>query len=180
MITIDGFVIDANINEDHSFVNEVTVHEVEQGADIADHVRARPTVITVDSIVSDTPLGSIIDERDPGSKPSQDAYLFLRDLRDAREAVTIETSLDRFDDMMLTTLIPRQDARTGDSFQFTATFTQIRLVTNERTTIRVSVPRAARKVNRGHKTSPEPPTVSFGTVTRQQTLEDGVTRTQTI
>ena len=154
MITIDGFVIDANINEDHSFVNEVTTHEVEKGADIADHVRARPTVITIDSIVSDTPLGSIVDLRAPGDKPSQFAYDFLRELRDARAPMTIETSLDKFDNMVLTVLTPRQDAETGDSLQFTATFTQIRLVTNDRTTVRVSVPRAANKANRGHKTSP--------------------------
>lgn len=152
-VIIDGFVIDAARNEEHEFASEVTEHPVEEGADIADHVRRQPNNVTIEGVVSDTPIGEVAGLRDEGALPSDQAFALLQEIADSRRPVTVETSLQVFDNMILSSLNVPRDARTGDSFQFTAQFVQIALVTNQRTTIETASPRGRNKVNRGNKPS---------------------------
>ena len=149
---IAGFEIDAALNEDHSFDSEVTEHPVESGADIADHVRARPISVDIEGVVSFTPLV----ERT--GRPTDDFFAHLIAIRDAKEPITIETSLKVFENMVLTSLSIPIDAKTGESLQFRATFVQIQLVTNVRTFVRVAAPRARGKLTRGNKPSLDPAT----------------------
>ena len=161
MVVIDGYTIDATITLDASIVNDVTAHPVEDGADVADHVRARPIRLSIAGVVSDTPIGDIISERGGDALPSQEAYSRLIEMSRAREPVVIETD-DRgtFDNMVLESLSAPVDASTGDALVFTATFVQITLVENSRATVLVAVPIAKKKVNKGSKptkTDPKPP-----------------------
>ena len=48
--------LDASLSESHSMNATVTEYPVEEGADIADHIRRQPDTITISGIVSDTPL----------------------------------------------------------------------------------------------------------------------------
>jgi hypothetical protein len=152
-ILIAGFEVDAALSETHSFESEVTEHPVENGADIADHVRARPISVQIDCVVSDTPIGTLVSSRSDTSLPSSDALAKLMQIRDEREPVTISTALRTYDNMVLQSLSIPVDATTGYALRFSATFTQIQLVTNERTTVRVSLPRASKKVDLGNKSS---------------------------
>lgn len=164
-ITIDGFEIDAALAEDHAFDNDVTEHPVEQGADVTDHVRARPITVTIQGVVSDTPIGPLAERRraalagDTGDGaqftilPSSEAFNRLQSIRTKREPVTIETSLRTFDNMVLASLTSSPQAQ--DAFYFTATFVQVQIVENIRTSARVAVPRAKRKVNLGAKPAPD-------------------------
>lgn len=149
MILIDGFEIDAALSEEHTFDSEVTEHPVEKGADISDHVRARPIEVTIDGVVSDTPIGSLAQRRT--GVPSSDAFARLMQIRDAREPITIQTSLKTFENMILQSLSAPRDSSTGDAFRFRASFIQVQLVTNERTTVVVAQPRGAKKVNLGNR-----------------------------
>lgn len=162
MIIIADLELDASISEQHGFESEVTEHPVEEGADIADHVRARPIVVTIEGVVSDAPIGPVATRRTANALPSDDALAKLLAIRDAREPVTIQTTLGNkspnevgkvYQNMVLTSLSIPRDSATGFALRFSATFTQIQLVTNERTTVRVSVPRGAKKVNLGNKPS---------------------------
>jgi hypothetical protein len=157
-VLINGYPIDAALSEEHSFDSEVTEHPVENGADIADHVRARPIVVQMEGVVSDTPIGDIATQRTGTNLPSEDAFARLMAIRDARQPVTIQTSLQTFENMVLQSLSVPRDARTGRALKFRAIFVQVTLVTNARTTIPVETPRAKKKVNRGNKPSPETPT----------------------
>jgi hypothetical protein len=161
MVVIDGYTIDVAVTIDASIVNDVTEHPVEDGADVADHVRAKPIRLVIEGVVSDTPIGEIVSERDGDALPSQEAYSRLIEMSRAREPVTIETD-DRgtFDNMMLATLSAPVNAETGDALRFTATFIQVTLVENSRATVLVAVPLAKKKVNKGAKptkTGPPPP-----------------------
>ncbi len=164
MILIDDFEIDAALSEDHTFDSDVTEHPVEEGADITDHVRARPIEVSIQGIVSDTPIGRTAFNRgfDPSGElqmpvlPSDVAFSNLLAIRDAREPITITTSLKTFERMILTSLtVP---ATGGDALEFTARFRQIELVTNRRTTIPVATPRAAHGKDLGNKPSVTPTT----------------------
>lgn len=162
-LIIDGYEIDIAETEEHAFENEITEHPVESGSDITDHVRARAIVLTVEGIVSDTPLEALARRRnelttvggEAYAKPSEEAFARLLEINDTREPITIETSLRVYTNMVLERLNAPRNAGTGDALRFSATFRQIRLVTNERTTILVSVPRGKKKVNRGQAFAPD-------------------------
>lgn len=167
-VYIAGYEIDVALAEEHSFDSEVTEHPVETGADVADHVRARPIVVTVEGVVSNTPIGDLALRRnqflsvggEAFAMPSDEVFAFLLDIRDKREPVTIETTLRRFENMVLESLSAPRSRETGDAFRFSATFKQIQLVTNARSTIKVAVPRASAKIDRGNKASPEVPALT--------------------
>lgn len=151
MILIDGFPIDCAESESHDYDNEVTDHPVEKGVDISDHARARPIMVTLDGTVSDTPIGPVADLREDLDMPSDAAKAKLIQVRTDREPISLETSLGGYVNMVLERLSFPRSAEDGDSLRFVATFKQITVVTNERTVVRVRVPRAAGKVDRGNK-----------------------------
>lgn len=150
--SIKGFLLDVNISEEHSLESEVTDHPVEKGADITDNVRVKPDVVNIESIVSDSPLGEVARKRTPGTLPTEEAIALLRAIRKAREPVAIETSLGRYENMVMQSLsIPRNSQVGVSALQFRATFKQVEVVTNQRTFVQVSEPRAQKKRALGNK-----------------------------
>src|SRR5687767_8934803 len=53
---IDTIELDASISEQHTGEVEVTDHPVEKGANVADHARPKPNMLTIDGMISNTPL----------------------------------------------------------------------------------------------------------------------------
>lgn len=150
-VYIDGYEIDVFTDESHTLDSMVTSDPVEDGADTTDNVKLLPTTITVTGIVSDTPFGQLAERRLPGEFSSAYALGYLESIRDDREPVTIETSLGKYENMVMERLSIPQNAQTGDALQFTATFKQIRITYTQRATINTADPRNKRKVNRGNK-----------------------------
>ena len=154
MIVIDGYFIDVAVSIDPTLTNEVTSHPVESGSEVSDHVRARPVTLTIEGIVSDTPIGEIVAKRGDGLGggllPSDEAYWTLIQINNDRNPVTIDTLgiLGEFENMVLVSLSTPQRAGTGDALRFTASFTQVRVVESARDTVPVAVPLAKRKVNK--------------------------------
>lgn len=161
MITIDGYVIDATITQNHTLPSEVTSHPVQEGSDVTDHVRNLPVSFDCECIVSNTPIGPVAALRGFSQSvgglvggealPSDDVYVHLLGVREAREPIVVDTPLQRYSDMILTNLTVPIESKTGDAIKFTATFTQLRLVSVDRTIVKVAVPRAKKKKNIGHK-----------------------------
>ncbi len=153
-ISIAGYPIDIAKMETHSLDAEVTDHPVEKGSVISDHVRLNPIEITLECLVSDTPIGVIAtdptrqagaieingESSDTAPTPSEDAYAFLKRIRLAREPVTIETSLDRFENMVLTSLSVPRNATTSGGLTFEVTFKEVVIIENLRVTVRVATP----------------------------------------
>ncbi len=164
-VQIGGYTIDCSVSESHTFEAEVTEFPVEQGSPVSDNVRSKPITVTITGIVSDTPIGKIADLRnsehgdqaftpttdtatakargDQQSAPSIDALAALILIRDNRQPITISTSLQIFENMVLTSLEIPRDATTGAALRFVATFQQVTLVTNQRTTVRIQQVRTA-------------------------------------
>lgn len=150
MVKIDGYQIDAALSEDHDFEAEVTEFPVEEGAAVTDHVRLKPIVVTVKGCVSDTPIGSVAELREGSNlKPSEEALVVLQATYEAKEPVTIETSIKTYENMILESLSIPQDGETGDALLFTATFRQIVIEANKRVIIR-AVPIGQRKRSFGN------------------------------
>jgi hypothetical protein len=167
-------VLDASITESHQAEVEVTEHPVEQGANIADHTRAKPESLTLEGLISNTPLNRTQTRRlveslgvvfesnsaedavfgQPGR--AEAAYVTLREIKEAGQLITVVTGLRVYEDMVMTSLLVPRDARTGEALRFTASFKQIRLVKNKTTTqVVAKEPKAKGKAKLGKKPTPE-------------------------
>ena len=165
-ILIGSYQIDAAISESHQFESDITEFPVEQGSAISDNIQSKAIMVTIEGIVSDTPIGLIATLRNqqaassdflPVSDPKQalaavqgstflpsvDARTALLAIRDARVPITIATSIRTYENMALQSLTIPVDASTGAALRFTAVFKQIIIVTNLRTTVRTTVLRTA-------------------------------------
>lgn len=141
IIMINGFLIDISKGEEHTWRNEITDFPVESGSNISDNIRLKPLTITLECLVSNTPLGAIAAERDKVNEPADAAYDMLQRILDAREYVPIQTSLRTYQNMGIESLsVPRRAGR-GDDIQFTVAFKQITVKLNRRSK-RVAIPSA--------------------------------------
>lgn len=128
----EDLVIDCLLSDNHNFDSEVTEFPVESGATISDNIRNKPLVVTMDCLVSNTPIGLVATLRDENTVPADTAYAALLRVRDARKPVTIGTSLSTYRNMALQNLtIPRESGR-GDELRFTVTWKQIETIVNRR------------------------------------------------
>lgn len=164
--SIDGYPIDVTTSEDHTFDAVVTDYPVEKGSDKSDHIQNKQPVVTMEGVVTDTPLAAMILERlaagdkvpgaQRGTLPSVDALAKLLEVREARQPVTITTSLKTFENMALTQLqLPRMSGE-GRALRFSATFRQMDIVENERTTIKVKTAIPTGKTSFGPRIKPAP------------------------
>lgn len=148
MIKINGFVLDAVLRETHVRDAAVTKYPVESGGKIADNIQPQPKGVTIEGIVSNTPLpGPVADARGEvladGSLlhiPTDDALAMFEAVYDAREPIDIDTSLKVYTNMAMTHLEIPRDPETGEALGFTAEFEQITFKTNNRAIIQVAPP----------------------------------------
>lgn len=171
MSAIGGFVLDATVTEDHVQENEATEEPVEQGAAITDHIRQRAGTLTLECVVSNTPMGDLIAIRSsaaamssavqsllPSAQPVNpyttivdEARGYMAQLMTKCEPVVVETATKIYDSMALLSIRENRTSGGGDSFRFTASFRQIRIVTNDRATVKAKIPLAKKKKKRGSK-----------------------------
>lgn len=165
-VLIDGYPIDIARIERHEYSSEVTQRPVEKDGDVTDHVRNNPDVVTLECVVSDTPVGAIAQHetrlRDEVTQevfgeatplPSDDAYKRMLEIHRRRRPVTIVTSRDRFDNMVMKRLgIPCESSTTG-GLTFEVEFVQVIIAVNRRVVVPVAVPRARSKSNLGALTA---------------------------
>lgn len=148
------FTFDAAIDENHNFSSEVTDDPVEEGSNVTDHKKLNPNRITITGLVSDTPIGDElinIRQNSGNASPSVQALEFLLAINESKEPVKVFTTLRPYSSMVLENLSIPKNAETGKSLQFTANFKEIKFVSNNKTTVRVKLPRSKKKANRGHK-----------------------------
>lgn len=158
--SIAGFEIDVILSEEHSFESDVTENPVEEGGVISDHVRARPGVVNLEGIVSNTPHGDLKGRRSTDTLPVEDFRAYMDQLRAEAELITVITSARTYKQVVLQNWSEREDAKSGDACRFRASFKEIRIVTTDREVVQVALPRAKRKVNLGNKAAVPPPAVA--------------------
>lgn len=128
---VGAIALDATVSEEHSADADITSHPVEDGAPVSDHIRAQPDTITLQGIISDTPI-SEADRRATDDTESagraEKAFHALRQLRDTGQVVDVITGLHVYRSMAVKSLRAPRDARTGDALRFTITLAQVRKV----------------------------------------------------
>lgn len=153
---LDVITVDATMQEVHTFSNEVTEHPVEQGANIADHIRRKPIEVRLSGIISETPLDTTLADAAVRSIPGlgiaatatqsvasllsksaivRDAYNTLRAMRDAGQLVVLWTPYRAYTSMAITDLQITRDTSGGEALQFTATFREVLTVESASTIV---------------------------------------------
>ena len=134
--------VDVTISEEYAHDFEVATNPVEVGINVADHKRARPIMLRMSGIVSDSPnnvldvlggnlsgtLGaSLNDSGNETNTRSLDAYTRLRALAERQEPLRVITRLGEYKDMTFSSFrVQKDDA--GRYLGFSAVLEQIRFV----------------------------------------------------
>ena len=152
---IGNVTVDASVSEVHNAASEISTNPIEDGADITDHVRNLPLSMTMQGIISDTPITfALIDNIYGLSKVfgktsrSQDEYAKILKLRDSREPFDVVTGLRVYKNMILKNFQVNRTAQTGKSISFTAELQQIEIVKTKNVEVELKA-----KVDKGKKTS---------------------------
>lgn len=158
--------------------SEVTKYPVEQGANVADHVRVNPLTLSASFVVSNTPIDDLPD----GSRAKQvnqiklnvppgtydravvsqfsdqiffdgdyvaGTYAQLRDLHDLHQLMRVSTPIKNYDNMVITKLsMPRDKDYSGAAGKFDIEWEQITIVSSDIVSSAV-VPQAKPTVNKG-------------------------------
>lgn len=141
LYTIAGFPVDVIKQFNFKYSSKATKHPVEKGADLTDNIVADPVGFTLECVVSDTPTGAIAsDPTRKSTNPAKDADAAFVAVWQARLPVVVVTPRGTFTSMAMTEYTVTGNAQTGNALTFTATFENIVIVTNTRTTVRTAVP----------------------------------------
>lgn len=119
IVAVDSQItFDATVSEQHNSVLTITEHPTEVGATVSDHAQKEPDEITIQSIISDTPILLDIADRQPsvpGGNPdnrAQQAFQELRRLQDTAALLVVTTETHVYQDMMIKSIaVPKDAAR---------------------------------------------------------------------
>ena len=139
-VTIGPITIDAVLDESLALDSEVTTLPRETKIAMTDNIRPLPKTLALECVVSDAPIGAdliAIRERETAGVLAVSDFVFaqLEAMYEAREVVTVATSLRVYPNMAMTSCAPKRDKDTSRLLSFSCTFTQITIVTNQRTTV---------------------------------------------
>lgn len=142
---IEQLQVDAAPRETHALTDTLTDHPVEKGANVTDHDREEPDRLTLDCVVSNTPIGSA-----PADDRADNAFATLLRFRKSSALLSVDTTLRLYTDMRIESLTITRDAGTSQALSFTVVLKKIRVVQNAFTRVVVARdPRAKKGKDKG-------------------------------
>jgi hypothetical protein len=147
--------------EDHTFETEVTENPVETGNSISDHAYDRPIQLSITAAISDIPPPGKENDLYAQTGPTRGmaAYAWFRQLQRAHEPFSVQTGLDLFPSMMVTSFKVKKDKDHEHILYFTVTLKEIIWVSTQ-VIFYPAKPKvkknAAKKKDDGEKGSQEP------------------------
>ena len=126
---------DALIYEEHHHQAKIAEHPVENGSVITDHVQTLPLSVSVEGVISNTPLSYIIMPLKSTGNRAQEAFEQLEHIFAAREPIAIATTLKSYGNMVLESLEVKSDSRTQASLRFKCKARQIQIVGSKKINI---------------------------------------------
>jgi hypothetical protein len=162
-VTFQGVVSEAPIQIEQAVVGNVA------GAVGGIIGKAAGTLAGVGSSLGVAALGGLLLNRQ-GNRV-QDAFNALLEIQDKAIPVTLITGLRAYNNMILTEFTPIETADTGRSLSFTATFSEIKIVSSKQIRLPKKVlaaavaPSAASVINQGTKVATEAPASLLSTFT---------------
>lgn len=129
---IIGLELDAVLLESPDFTASPTRSPVESGADVTDHVTLSPERLTIEGIVTNSPVGIFQTLRGlVSANASQDAFDFIIKLYNDRLPFDFVGGLKVYKNMIITSFNPARSPNTGQALEFRMSMEQIRFVESE-------------------------------------------------
>jgi hypothetical protein len=129
---IIGLELDAIVLESPDYTATPTRSQVESGADITDHVTLSPEKLSIEGIVTNTPIGLFQSLKALTTQnAAQDAFDFLLKLYTERQPFNFVGGFKVYEDMVITNFSPSRTPTTGGVLQFRMSMEQIRFVESE-------------------------------------------------
>ncbi len=139
--SLGELIVDAFIKESHTLSAEITEHPIENGSIMADHIIYKPFSLSIDGIISNTPMNMVgltafdsamrFFEGDSNDIVTQ-SFEIIEDLFAKRTPLSISTSLKTYHNMVLENLTLERGDFYNDSLHFTCTAKQIAIAHQER------------------------------------------------
>lgn len=157
--------MDASLKEDHTRESPPTEFPVENGDTISDHIIVKPFVLTINGIITDSPLNpsllstfansavaslippvglavlsagvALLSATASSDSPSIAAYQQLLMLQESAKPFDVLTSLYRYPSMWIKSISAPRDSSTGDSLIFTVQLVQLLLVTPQSVSVQI-------------------------------------------
>lgn len=129
--------VDAFVKESHAFSNDISEHPIESGGAIVDHISNKAISLSLDGIISNTPISLLgLTAFDSGKRAFanesnnfvESAFKKIEELFQERKPLTISTSLKDYRNMVLESLTIERGGGACDSLMFTCTARQIQIV----------------------------------------------------
>ena len=123
----DSVTFDATPQIDTTDEVQITQHPVEKGIDITDHIRALPTALVLNGMISDSPIvfaAALLADTDRVEKAH---YLLLQKMKSGAECFVV-TTRRLFLSMRLKSVSSLRTAKTGDSLPFTVRLQEVKTV----------------------------------------------------
>ena len=170
----DVVTFDATTDIQHTFSAEITEHPVERGSNIADHIRPKNFVLTLNGVITDYPLAntetlstgaSVTSYTLVGSRAkagrSVEAHKLFERLQNEGVLCTVNTELKRYENMALKEYTVPKNANTKGAIKFTLVFQEVRQVDGKEAQVkRVSKNSAKKKVDTGNKPADKTPSAA--------------------
>jgi hypothetical protein len=128
-------VVAAFLHEVHTLSSTITEHSIESSETIVDHVYQLPFCLSIDGIISNTPMSLVGLTAFDSAKRYFDgdrnnfalvAFEKIEELFKKREPISIATSLKTYDNMVLENLSVERGGGANESLCFSCTAKQIR------------------------------------------------------
>lgn len=135
----------------------VTDHPVEDGADVSDNIRARPMGLSIEAVVTNSPLDAApaklrynaaarpprMEFSETFSTENRTAWVdqSMERVRQAGLLCRVVTKRREYTDMALTSYSPPADKATGDALRFSASFRKVVKVSTRTVAVAVKKPK---------------------------------------
>jgi hypothetical protein len=122
-------IFDAVPSEEHILENVVPENPLEDGSYVNDHIANLPKKLSLDAIISDTPIDPIdptYGRLDSGKGHSKDVYERLEDFRSQKEPMTVVTGLKVYTNMVIRSINSVRD-NTGYKISLRIELSQLKI-----------------------------------------------------
>ncbi len=145
-VIVGELSIDAVIEEIHTLSAKATEHPIEDGCNIADHIEHQPRALSLEGIISNTPLSLIGVPlfqsasnffRGITNNQAESTFRALESMIEGNKTVTILTALNSYTDMVIENIIVNRNASSAECLRFSCTAKQIKRAQN----ITIEIPR---------------------------------------
>lgn len=135
--SVGGFIFDVTIQETHEIEYEITTNPLETGVSVGDHKYRLPYKLTIQGMVSDTPLHATagtngVDQfTSTASTRSKAAFDAILSLGESTDFLTVQTGLKVYQNMQVKKFTTSQDKDSSRALLFTLDLLEVDVVTTQ-------------------------------------------------